>query len=140
MLTVADAVTPRAVLPGSYMAAIFVTTANGHGGTLVTEAPPTEPRSLLTDAEDYTLPHSPQVRDARQCWGDQIATERTQPSKRPLLVGTGKLAVSGYVRRKNGCEFAVLCHTSPFTTRQNSTFTDWSRRVVSAGRIIDACE
>ena len=52
---------------------------------------------------------------------DQIAPERAQPRKRPLLVGTGKPAVSGYVRRKNGCEFAGLRHGSPFTTRQSST-------------------
>ena len=52
---------------------------------------------------------------------DQIAPERPQPRKRPLLVGTGKLAVSGYIRRKNGCEFPGLRHGSPFTTRQSST-------------------
>jgi hypothetical protein len=29
---------------------------------------------------------------------DQIAAQRTQPRKRPLLVGTGELAVSGLDR------------------------------------------
>ena len=48
---------------------------------------------------------------------DQIAAERAQPRKRPLLVGTGEPAVSGYVRRKNGCEFPGLRHGSPFATR-----------------------
>ena len=52
---------------------------------------------------------------------DQIAPERTQPRKRPLLVGTGKLAVSGYVRRKNGCELPGLGHGRPFITIQVST-------------------
>ena len=49
---------------------------------------------------------------------DQIAPERPQACQRPLLVGTGKLAVSGYIRRKNGCKFSGLCHGSPFTTRR----------------------
>ena len=53
--------------------------------------------------------------------GDQIAPDSTQPRKRPLLVGTGKLAVSGYVRRKNGRELPGLRHGSPFTTKQSST-------------------
>ena len=32
---------------------------------------------------------------------DQIAAERAQPRKRPLLVGAGKFAVSGDIRRQN---------------------------------------
>jgi hypothetical protein len=44
---------------------------------------------------------------------EQIAAERPQPGKRPLLVGTGQLAVSGYVRCENGREFAGLRHGSP---------------------------
>jgi hypothetical protein len=36
---------------------------------------------------------------------DQIAAECAQPRKRALFVGTGKLAVSGYIRRKNCREF-----------------------------------
>jgi hypothetical protein len=52
---------------------------------------------------------------------DQIAAERTQPRKRPLLVGTGKLAVSGYISRKNGYEFPGLRHGSPFIATQIST-------------------
>jgi hypothetical protein len=32
---------------------------------------------------------------------EQIAAECAKPRKRPLLVGTGKLAVSGYVCRKD---------------------------------------
>jgi hypothetical protein len=39
---------------------------------------------------------------------DQIASERPQAGKRPLLVGTDKLAVSGYIRRKDGCELTIL--------------------------------
>jgi hypothetical protein len=31
---------------------------------------------------------------------EQITAERPQPRKRPLLIGTGKLAVSDYARRK----------------------------------------
>jgi len=57
---------------------------------------------------------------------DQIAPQPAQPRQRPLLVGTGKLAVSGYIRRKNGCEFPGFRHGSPFTGRQTST-TDRSR-------------
>jgi hypothetical protein len=34
-------------LLGTYTAASFVTTADGHGGTLVTEAPPTEQPLLV---------------------------------------------------------------------------------------------
>ena len=37
------------------------------------------------------------------------------------IVGYSKLAVPGYIRRKNGCEFSGLGHGSPLTTRQNST-------------------
>ena len=44
---------------------------------------------------------------------DQIAPERPQPRKRPLLVGASKLAVSDHIRRKNGCEFPGLRHGSP---------------------------
>jgi hypothetical protein len=44
---------------------------------------------------------------------DQITAERAQPCKRPLLVGTGELAVSGYVCRKDGCEFPGLRHGCP---------------------------
>ena len=65
--------------------------------------------------------------------GDQIAPERPQPRKCPLLVGTGKPAVSDHIRRKNGCEFAGLRHGSPFTGRQTST-TDrcraWTNKVL----------
>jgi hypothetical protein len=42
-------------------------------------------------------------------------------SQGPLLVGAGKLAVSGHIGGKNGCEFPGLRHGSPFTTRQSST-------------------
>jgi hypothetical protein len=52
---------------------------------------------------------------------DQIAPQPAQPRQRPLLVGASKLAVSGYVRRKNGCELTGLRHGCPFTTRQSST-------------------
>src|SRR5690242_8168243 len=44
---------------------------------------------------------------------DQVTSESPEPRKRPLLVGTGELAVSGYVRRKNGCEVPGLCHGRP---------------------------
>ncbi len=53
--------------------------------------------------------------------GDQVAPECPQSSKRPLFVGTGKLAVSGYIRRKNGRELPSLRHIRPFTTRETST-------------------
>ena len=46
----------------------------------------------------------------------------------------GKPAVSGHVRRENGCEFPGLRHGSPFTTRQTSTVARWPRQVVSPGR------
>jgi hypothetical protein len=46
---------------------------------------------------------------------DQIAAERAQPRKRPLLVGTSELAVSGCIR-KNGCELPGLRHGSPLLT------------------------
>jgi len=43
------------------------------------------------------------VEDAAMMQGnggfDQIAAKRSQPRKRPLLVGTSKLAVSDHVRR-----------------------------------------
>jgi hypothetical protein len=52
---------------------------------------------------------------------DQIAAERAQPRQRPLLVGASKLAVSGYVSGKDGCEFPGLRRGSPFTTRESST-------------------
>ena len=41
---------------------------------------------------------------------DEVAPQPAQPRKRPLLVGTSKLAVSDYIRRKNGCEFSGLSH------------------------------
>jgi hypothetical protein len=43
---------------------------------------------------------------------EQIAAERTKPRKRPLLVGSGKLAVSGNIGRQNGREFAGLNYGS----------------------------
>jgi hypothetical protein len=43
---------------------------------------------------------------------EQITAERPQPRKRLLLIGTGKLAVSDYVRRKNRREFSGLRHDS----------------------------
>jgi hypothetical protein len=48
---------------------------------------------------------------------DQIAAERSQAGERLLLVGAGQLAVSDYIRRKNGCEFPGLRHGSPLITR-----------------------
>jgi hypothetical protein len=44
---------------------------------------------------------------------EQIAAERPQPRQRAILVGSGKLAVSGYVRRKDGREFAGFRHSCP---------------------------
>jgi hypothetical protein len=41
---------------------------------------------------------------------EEIAAERTQPRQRPLLIGSGKLAVSGYVCRSDGREFPGLRH------------------------------
>ena len=41
---------------------------------------------------------------------EQIAPQPAQPRQRPLLVGTGKLAVSGYVRRQDGRELAGFRH------------------------------
>jgi hypothetical protein len=52
---------------------------------------------------------------------EQIAAEHTQPRKRPLLVGTGELAVSGYVCRKDGCEFAGLRHGLPSPHKDSTT-------------------
>jgi hypothetical protein len=52
---------------------------------------------------------------------EQIAAERSQPRKRPLLIGTGKLAVSGYVRRENCRELPGLGHECPSRTSQSST-------------------
>ena len=56
---------------------------------------------------------------------DQITAERAQPRKCPLLVGSGKPAVSDDIRRKNGCEFPGLRHGSPFTTRETSMIAHW---------------
>ena len=58
------------------------------------------------------LHYAPMDSDGR---GDQIAPERPQSRKRPLLVGASKHAVSDHIRRKNGCELPGLCHGSPFT-------------------------
>ena len=52
---------------------------------------------------------------------DQIAAERAQPRKRPLLVGSGKLAVSGHVRRENCREFPGLGYGRSFTAEESST-------------------
>jgi hypothetical protein len=57
------------------------------------------------------------VEDAAMMQGnggfDQIAPECAQPRKRPLLVGTGKLAVSNPIGRKNGWEFPGVRHGRP---------------------------
>jgi hypothetical protein len=53
---------------------------------------------------------------------DEIAAQGAQPRQRPLLVGSGKLAVSGHIRREDGCEFPGLYHGWPFATRETSTF------------------
>ena len=55
---------------------------------------------------------------------DQIAAERAQPRKRPLLVGSGKLAVSGYVRRENCRELPGLGHKCPSWASQTNTDKD----------------
>jgi hypothetical protein len=48
-LTVKDGRHAAAItLPGNYMAGSFLTTADGHGGTLVTQVQQTEQQSLLT--------------------------------------------------------------------------------------------
>jgi hypothetical protein len=65
---------------------------------------------------------------------DQIAPECAQPRKRPLLVGTDKLAISGHIFRENGCEFPGLRDGSPSTTRQTSTIARRPRQVVSPRR------
>ena len=54
---------------------------------------------------------------------EQIAAERTKPRKRPLLVGSGKLAVSGDIGRQNGREFAGLRHGRTRWVSQSSTPT-----------------
>ena len=49
MLTVTDGRNTAAIaLLGNYMAGSFVTTADGHGGTLLTQAPQTGQQPLLT--------------------------------------------------------------------------------------------
>src|SRR5262249_18515236 len=52
---------------------------------------------------------------------EQIAAERPQPGEGPFLVGGGKLAVSGYICRKYGCEFSRLGHGSPSTGEESIT-------------------
>ena len=52
---------------------------------------------------------------------EEIAAERAQPCKRPLLIGSGKLAVSGHVRRENCREFPGLGHGRSFTAEESST-------------------
>jgi hypothetical protein len=64
----------------------------------------------------------------------QVAAKSTQPRKRPLLVGTGKLAVSGYIRRKNGRELPGLDHACPLTTRETSTVARRPGQVVLLSR------
>jgi hypothetical protein len=54
---------------------------------------------------------------------DQIAAERAQPGKRPVLVGTRKLAVPGYVRRENCREFPHLRHDTTMDASQSSTIS-----------------
>ena len=81
---------------------------------------------VIDDAAEFddapiagALHHAPMMQGNRR--GNQIAPERAQPRKRPLLVSTGKLAVTGYIRREDGCKFPGLRHGSPFTGRQSST-------------------
>jgi hypothetical protein len=52
---------------------------------------------------------------------NQIATERPQPRQCPILVGASEPAVSGHIRRKNGCEFPGLRHGSTLYASQSST-------------------
>jgi hypothetical protein len=52
---------------------------------------------------------------------EQIAVERPEPCKGALLVGAGELAVSSYIRRKNGREFTSLRHGSPSIAEEGST-------------------
>jgi hypothetical protein len=70
----------------------------------------------ITEVTRTGSPHSGPFDDAAMMQSngriDQIAAERAQPRKRPLLVGTGKLAVSDRIRRKNGCKFPSLRHGS----------------------------
>ena len=65
---------------------------------------------------------------------DQIAAQRTQPRQYPILIRTGKSAVSDHIRRKNGREFPGLRHDGPFTTRQTSTIAPRPGQVVSPSR------
>ena len=48
----------------------------------------------------------------------QITAERTQPRKRPLLVGSGELTVSGYICRQNCGQLSGLRHGR--TSREGS--------------------
>jgi hypothetical protein len=52
---------------------------------------------------------------------NQIAADGTQPRKRPLLIGTGQLAVPDYVRREDRCELPGFGHERPLTGGQTST-------------------
>jgi len=67
--------------------------------------------SELNDASVTGALHRPPVMDS---YGrvDQVTAERAQPRQRPLLLGPGKLAISGYVRRENGCELPGLGHVA----------------------------
>src|SRR6476659_3216156 len=61
---------------------------------------------------------------------DQITTKGPQARQRPLLLGTGKLAVSNHICRQNRREFPCFGHGCPCTTRQTSTIVPWPGQVV----------
>jgi hypothetical protein len=52
---------------------------------------------------------------------EEIAAERTQPRQRPLLIGSGKLAVSGDIGRQNCGQLPIFWHVSALETGQGNT-------------------
>ena len=56
-------------------------------------------------------------------WFEEIATESAQPRKRPLLVGAGKLAISGHVGRQNCRQLPGLSHERPLTDQSSTDLT-----------------
>jgi hypothetical protein len=97
----------------------FCTSIAAHG---------TDHAAKLDDAAVARALHYPSVMDGDGGF-DEVAAERAQSCKRPLLVCAGEAAEADYVSGQDRCEFPVLRHDRALNGSQNSTTTRLGMRM-----------
>ena len=98
----------------------FDAALGGHAGVAVDEA------ALHFDRAAHRVDHAAEFDEAAVAGAlenapvvhgdgrvDQVAAQRPEPRKRPILVGAGEPAVADYVRDQDRCDLPGLAHGEP---------------------------